>query len=559
MGTKNFTEKVTMWSDDRSYPIRGFSTPQPTWKSRQRQSDYPTRPKSEGKIMSPLNNNGDAFHVIHKVPHGDSPYVKAKQVQLIEKDPSRAISLFWAAINAGDRVDSALKDMAVVMKQLNRSDEAIEAIKSFRHLCPRDSQDSIDNLLVELYKKSGRVEEEIEMLERKLKHIEEGIAFGGKRVKIARSQGKKVQITPEQEISRILGNLAWAYLQQNKFEIAEQHYRKALSLELDKNKQCNLAICLMQMNRITEAKCLLQAVRASCGNRQMDESYAKAFEHAFEILFELESQYVLNPVKQKEDDNESIQRPFRTPVNRKLKEVFSSINEGKDILYTQPRQWRNSAEVTDKEARQFLSQPLVNGDGKKISWKNNGCAQLKDEEEFKSDSQNIVFENWETESWRNGDQRVSATKEQLIQVADDSVLGNAAKTDMEDCVREMDFCKLDGLQAYNAGNPKKSWADMAEEEEQEESLSGRKSNEWMNTNSVEESNDENLNLNISPWPENTINHSKAVSSKNSSARRSLCFDHHQNSIEGRYSSSENSMRRSRLQVFRDITPFPDSP
>lgn len=60
--------------------------------------------------------------------------------------------MFWAAINAGDRVDSALKDMAVVMKQLNRSDEAIEAIKSFRHLCPYDSQESLDNILIELYK-----------------------------------------------------------------------------------------------------------------------------------------------------------------------------------------------------------------------------------------------------------------------------------------------------------------------------------------------------------------------------------------------------------------------
>lgn len=42
--------------------------------------------------------------------------------------------------------------MAVVMKQLDRSDEAIEAIKSFRHLCPLESQESLDNVLVELYK-----------------------------------------------------------------------------------------------------------------------------------------------------------------------------------------------------------------------------------------------------------------------------------------------------------------------------------------------------------------------------------------------------------------------
>lgn len=50
--------------------------------------------------------------------------------------------------------------------------------------------------------RAGRIEEEIEMLQSKLKHIDEGIAFGGRRTKTARSQGKKVQITVEQERSR---------------------------------------------------------------------------------------------------------------------------------------------------------------------------------------------------------------------------------------------------------------------------------------------------------------------------------------------------------------------
>lgn len=72
--------------------------------------------------------------------------------QLVDKDPEGAIILFWKAINAGDRVDSALKDMAVVMKQLNRADEAIQAIKSFRTLCSKQSQESLDNVLIDLYK-----------------------------------------------------------------------------------------------------------------------------------------------------------------------------------------------------------------------------------------------------------------------------------------------------------------------------------------------------------------------------------------------------------------------
>ncbi|KAK9267587.1 hypothetical protein L1049_010015 [Liquidambar formosana] len=322
-----------MWSTDKNFPARGFSTPPATWKSKKPSSYSPMMmmPLSEQKQRSSPSSKADLFHVIHKVPTGDSPYVRAKHVQLIDRDPSKAISLFWAAINSGDRVDSALKDMAVVMKQLNRTDEAIEAIKSFRHLCPHESQESLDNVLVELYKRSGRVEEEIEMLQLKLKHIEEGIAFGGKRTKIARSQGKKIQITIEQERSRILGNLAWAYLQQNNYKTAEELYRKAIFLDPDKNKKCNLAFCLMHMNRLTEAKFLLQAVKASSKDGQMDESYAKSYERAFQMLTELESQAVLSPPV-KEENPDEIRRSFTSSGNRSSKELTTSTNGGWDNI-----------------------------------------------------------------------------------------------------------------------------------------------------------------------------------------------------------------------------------
>ncbi|KAJ7969134.1 Protein SULFUR DEFICIENCY-INDUCED 1 [Quillaja saponaria] len=310
-----------MWNMDKNFPARGFSTPPPSWKSRPSQS--PRMPMSERKRLSPVSK-GDLFHVIHKVPTGDSPYVKAKQVQLIDRDPSKAISMFWAAINAGDRVDSALKDMALVMKQLNRSDEAIEAIKSFRHICPSESQESLDNILVELYKRSGRIDEEIEMLHHKLKQVEEGTAFSGRKTKQARSQGKKIQITAEQEIARILGNLAWAYLQKNDYRTAEEHYRKALSLELDKNKQCNLAICLMQMNRITEAKFLLQAVRASSKDAKMDDPFLKSFERANQVLTDLESKSIPSQI-QKEEKCKEIQRPVMSAIISK--ESNGTINE----------------------------------------------------------------------------------------------------------------------------------------------------------------------------------------------------------------------------------------
>lgn len=125
-------------------------------------------------------------------------------VQLVEKDQEAAIVWFWKAINAGDRVDSALKDMAVVMKQLDRTEEAIEAVKSFRGLCPRHAQESLDNVLIDLYKKCGKVDEQIVLLKHKLKLIYLGEAFNGKPTKTARSHGKKFQVSIRQETSRIL-------------------------------------------------------------------------------------------------------------------------------------------------------------------------------------------------------------------------------------------------------------------------------------------------------------------------------------------------------------------
>jgi len=50
-----------------------------------------------------------------------------------------------------------------------------------------------------------------------------------------------------------------------------------------------LAICLMQMNKITEARILLQAVTAATKNRKMDDSFVKSYGRATQMLQEMES------------------------------------------------------------------------------------------------------------------------------------------------------------------------------------------------------------------------------------------------------------------------------
>lgn len=50
----------------------------------------------------------------------------------------------------------------------------------------------------------GRLEDQISLLKHKLQLIHQGHAFNGKRTKTARSQGRKFQVTLEQEATRLL-------------------------------------------------------------------------------------------------------------------------------------------------------------------------------------------------------------------------------------------------------------------------------------------------------------------------------------------------------------------
>ncbi|XP_020592207.1 protein SULFUR DEFICIENCY-INDUCED 1-like [Phalaenopsis equestris] len=227
----------------------------------------------------------ELFHVLHKVPAGDSPYVWAKHLQLVEKDQDSAIIWFWKAINAGDRIDSALKDMVVIMKQQGRAEEAIEAIKSFRHLCSRQAQESLDNLLVDLYKKCGMFGDQIELLKQKLRMIYLGEAFNGKTTKIARSHGKKFQVSIKQETAHVLANLGWAYMQQKCFDAAELAYRKAQMIDPDANKACNLGVCLMRQGNFDNARSVLLDV---VKHRVLDGEEWKAVSRATELLREIE-------------------------------------------------------------------------------------------------------------------------------------------------------------------------------------------------------------------------------------------------------------------------------
>ncbi|KAK6164294.1 hypothetical protein DH2020_001158 [Rehmannia glutinosa] len=280
----------------------------------------------------------DLFHVIYKVPSGDGPYVRAKHAQLVQKDPEAAIVWFWKAINVGDRVDSALKDMAVVMKQLDRAEEAIEAINTFRGLCPKTAQESLDNVLIDLYKKCGKVDEQIVLLKHKLKLIYLGEAFNGKPTKTARSHGKKFQVSIKQETSRILGNLAWAYMQKSNFVAAEVVYRKAQMIDPDANKALNLCHCLIKQARYNDARFVLQDVLQ---HKLPGSDDFKSRNRAEELSLEMDLQPINSPLLSNlpglnfEDDFvEALERVMNewAPARSRRLPIFEEISQFRDQL-----------------------------------------------------------------------------------------------------------------------------------------------------------------------------------------------------------------------------------
>ncbi|KAH9311171.1 hypothetical protein KI387_026206 [Taxus chinensis] len=171
----------------------------------------------------------DNLGMVHNVPVGYTAYAQAKHIQLVEKNSEVAIPLFWAAINAGDRVESTLKNMAIAMKQLGRTLEAIEAIKSFRHCYSIQAQESLDNILLDLYKR----------------------------------------------------NLGWAYMQQLNYPAAELLYRKSLHFDADGNKACNLGMCLIKQRKMEEAVAVLVSINA------MDKKDATSVDCVKQLLKEI--------------------------------------------------------------------------------------------------------------------------------------------------------------------------------------------------------------------------------------------------------------------------------
>ncbi|HWP47020.1 MAG TPA: tetratricopeptide repeat protein [Candidatus Limnocylindrales bacterium] len=181
------------------------------------------------------------------VPRGSNPYARAKRVQLVEKDLERAVQLLRDAIKQGDNVESAVKDLAALLVQLGRSDEAVRVLE--RNRSRISNQQSVDNMLINFYQSAGQHDKAISLLQRKLE-----------------------QATTETKKAQILWQIAIGYLRKEDYALAEQTFRQVLRSQPDnRTAQRNIALCLFKQGRYKEAEQILNRILKTAPDAQAVE------------------------------------------------------------------------------------------------------------------------------------------------------------------------------------------------------------------------------------------------------------------------------------------------
>ncbi len=97
------------------------------------------------------------------LPKGSGPYARAKRAQLVDQDFVTAEKLLRIAIEREDKPESATKDLASLLQQQGRSDDALKLLESKR----QEIKDATpyNNMLASLYQQIGYHSQAISLLE----------------------------------------------------------------------------------------------------------------------------------------------------------------------------------------------------------------------------------------------------------------------------------------------------------------------------------------------------------------------------------------------------------
>ncbi|MDE0460628.1 MAG: AAA family ATPase [Chromatiales bacterium] len=137
------------------------------------------------------------------LPEGRGPYARAKRAQLADLDLDAAEKLLKQAIRERDKLESAVKDLASLLNQQGRVDEAIALLED-KSQRAKDAS-SYDNMLATLYEHTNRHDDAVRILERLYPK------------------------TPRAKRNSLLIRIASSHLRVRKYDAAEVTLRKLLN------------------------------------------------------------------------------------------------------------------------------------------------------------------------------------------------------------------------------------------------------------------------------------------------------------------------------------------
>ncbi len=178
--------------------------------------------------------------------NGSSPFASAKRAKDL-KDLPQAVKLFRLAIQQGDNTESALKNLASLLVQLERPEEAIEELQ--KHRDKMVNPKSIDNMLVGFYQKAKQYDKAVRLLENFRQ--------------TASTAAEKFQF---------LWQIAYCETKQENYSRAEQHWKEILQKEPENiQAKSNLSICFSKQDRLEEAEKILNPIiKVSSESKTMD-------------------------------------------------------------------------------------------------------------------------------------------------------------------------------------------------------------------------------------------------------------------------------------------------
>ena len=173
---------------------------------------------------------------VRKVPKGSSYFAQARRAQLVDKDLDKAEEFFLQAISQNDNKESAVKNLASLLSQRGRVEDAVKIIEENRFWF--SNEQTLDNLLTTIYKSARMHDKVIAQLQKQL-----GQARTDKKKNIIRQQ------------------IATPCLALNKYREAEKLFREILKHQPDRIPvKRDLASCLLNQERYDEAKDLLNQI-----------------------------------------------------------------------------------------------------------------------------------------------------------------------------------------------------------------------------------------------------------------------------------------------------------